>query len=1133
MSELICWCKEQGMAIGTARGSVGGSRVAYVTDIIDLNPETWHTVFSRFANEDRKEIGDIDIDCVESDRPAIFHHITSRFGDDKTARVASFGTMQSKGVIDDVGRHLSIKWMKEEHPNEGKLARHPLDGGHGVYTNDDTNPWSLPNIARIKNEFDEDPDKAKRKYPEIFYYYDGLIDTKISQSVHPAGMVISPITLLDNFGIFDKDNENCLMLDMDNIHDFTGLAKYDFLILKTVQVIRDTCNYVGIPYPKSHEIDWKDDAVWEDVIKSPSGIFQFESKFAFDSLKKFQPHSIFDMSLVTAAIRPSGASYRDNLLARIPHKNPSKTIDTLLADNLGYCIEGSQLVQTTGGLVPIKDVKEGDMVITKNGEHTVLKKTFMGQKPVVKLSHRNGEIRCTKDHRILTDKGFKKAEDITDNDSIAVRVGTSSTKTIDTDLLRVTGWLLGDGVLSVKRQIGFVNADYDVHKAFRECVERFDNTLTTTISNRRTINGSELYKSNVKFVTPSKAEKSIRIELRNLGLFDGDIGLKASAKRIPQRMLGLSRESLLFMLGAYTDTDSCIWNRVPVLKYTTSSVGMAYDLAQALRMVGIVASIYKQNESAYVVCASDAKSALAKLWGYSIKIRKKYPDAERLKNTRATGGGNVSRKYVRRIFENGSGVSTKRLLNDIGVNLYTKNKYICLSQVRKICCYTDIDEIKELCNENIVWSPFVSIEHAEKLEDVYDLTIEDEHNFVCEGIVVHNCLYQEDTIKFLQNICGLSGSDADNVRRAIGRKQKERLDKAMPDILDGYCNNSPQPRDIAEQEAKEFMQIIEDSASYQFGYNHSVAYCLLGYLCAYYRYYYPLEFITSFLNNAANEEDIRSGTAYANKVGIQVTMPKWGVSKSEYFYDKNKNIISKGLTSIKFMSSGVAEELYNLSKSKDYMRFTDVLFDIDQNSSLNTRQLDILIKLDFFSDFGNQRELFRITELFYDTFKKGRAKKIAKDKVDGTPLESIVSKYSVWTTKGGGVAKSYTLLDVESILHESEDAIKSVHMEDLDDLLKVRNFADVMGYIGYVSGKEEDRRKLYVLDVYPLARKKDNKQFGYSVVTKSIGSGKEARFTVVNKVYDEDPIMKGDIILCKGYEKQGQYFKLTSYSKVY
>ena len=339
MSELICWCKEQGMAIGTARGSVGGSRIAYVTDIIDLNPETWHTVFSRFCNEDRLEIGDIDIDCVESDRPAIFKHITGRFGDDKTARVASFGTMQSKGVIDDVGRALAMRWA-EAHPTVGeRKGAHPLDGGQGYYLdNTKANPWSLPNISRIKSEFDSDPDKTKKKYPELFYYYDGLIDTKISQSVHPAGMVISPITLVDNFGVFDKDNENCLMLDMENIHDFTGLAKYDFLILKTVQVIRDACRYMNKPYPQTHEIDWDDKEVWADMIKNPSGIFQFEGAFAFESLKKFIPKSIFDMSIVTACIRPSGSSYREALLNRRIHKNPSAIIDDLLKENLGYLI---------------------------------------------------------------------------------------------------------------------------------------------------------------------------------------------------------------------------------------------------------------------------------------------------------------------------------------------------------------------------------------------------------------------------------------------------------------------------------------------------------------------------------------------------------------------------------------------------------------------------------------------------------------------------------------------------------------------------------------------------------------------------------------------------------------------------
>lgn len=83
-------------------------------------------------------------------------------------------------------------------------------------------------------------------------------------------------------------------------------------------------------------------------------------------------------------------------------------------------------------------------------------------------------------------------------------------------------------------------------------------------------------------------------------------------------------------------------------------------------------------------------------------------------------------------------------------------------------------------------------------------------------------VYQEDTLRFLQQICGLSGSEADNIRRAIGRKQKDRLEKSMPSILEGYCAKSNQPREIAEEEAKEFLQVIEDSASYQFGYNHSI-----------------------------------------------------------------------------------------------------------------------------------------------------------------------------------------------------------------------------------------------------------------------------------------------------------------------
>ena len=78
-------------------------------------------------------------------------------------------------------------------------------------------------------------------------------------------------------------------------------------------------------------------------------------------------------------------------------------------------------------------------------------------------------------------------------------------------------------------------------------------------------------------------------------------------------------------------------------------------------------------------------------------------------------------------------------------------------------------------------------------------------------------VFQEDTIKFLSDICGFSGSHADNVRRCIGKKDVESLKLELPKILDGYCSRSDKPREIAEKEATEFIQIISDSSEYQFG----------------------------------------------------------------------------------------------------------------------------------------------------------------------------------------------------------------------------------------------------------------------------------------------------------------------------
>lgn len=105
----------------------------------------------------------------------------------------------------------------------------------------------------------------------------------------------------------------------------------------------------------------------------------------------------------------------------------------------------------------------------------------------------------------------------------------------------------------------------------------------------------------------------------------------------------------------------------------------------------------------------------------------------------------------------------------------------------------------------------------------------------------------------------------------------------------------------------------------------------------------------------------------------------------------------------------------------------------------------------------------------------------------------------------------------------------------IDDMVwsysRIKAFEDCP-YIGYVSGNEADRRKLYITDMKPLVRRRDGEQFAYSVFTKSIGSGKESRFTLFNREFKKEPVKVGDIIYCKGYQRDGEYFKLTAYDKV-
>lgn len=393
---------------------------------------------------------------------------------------------------------------------------------------------------------------------------------------------------------------------------------------------------------------------------------------------------------------------------------------------------------------------------------------------------------------------------------------------------------------------------------------------------------------------------------------------------------------------------------------------------------------------------------------------------------------------------------------------------------------------------------------------------------------------QETIMRLLVMFCGYSNSESDSVRRAIAKKKG--TESLLPEIRRRFVEYSSTHFDISAERCEEIVdpliQVILDASSYAFSWNHSGPYSIIGYICGYLRYYYPVEFLTAALNTFSdNAEKTVAITNYAKKVGIRVTPPKFGVSRSNYSFDKDRKIIAKGLSAVKHIGKKLADEVFTVSKDSFYKRgdFSYLLQRLFDETSIDSQQLSILIHIDFFSDFGNQRELDNIVTI-WEYFKRGTAKQIRKEKLDGFYIEEIVKRHSTDRRKDGTEASSYTLTDVGAIIRECEQRVLSLGLPDYGVITKIRSFNEAMGYNGFISGNENDRAILFVKDAFPVKRKSDGKQFGYNILTQSVGSGIESRFTVFNRVYEKDPIRKGDVIRCLGYRRDGKgYFTMEKY----
>lgn len=400
--------------------------------------------------------------------------------------------------------------------------------------------------------------------------------------------------------------------------------------------------------------------------------------------------------------------------------------------------------------------------------------------------------------------------------------------------------------------------------------------------------------------------------------------------------------------------------------------------------------------------------------------------------------------------------------------------------------------------------PVKSIKKAGKSK-VYDLTVEDNHNFIANNIVCHNC-----------------------IGKKLGTKEE------LPVIKKGFEENAKKTFNLTDRESNAiinpFLQCILDATRYSFCRIHAYSYSYIGYICAYLRYYYPVEYATACLNVWQSKEDkTKEATEYCKNVNIKIKEPVFRHGRPEYSSDSEHREVYKGMKSIKYLNDDCSNGLY-LFRNNTYSAFADLLYDIfhDEQCKINTKQLEILIRLDFFKEFGNSNELLYIYENF-QKFKNGDAKSFSKSK---TNPESIL--YSILKRNSTETEKTFTKLNAMNIVREIEEYIKCQNLKDIPIRKKMETQKEYLGYINLVTEKPEDRPKIIVLEKRILVAKTGKnagKPWCVVIDGQSIGSGKKSSYTIYYNNYIYNKFEEFDVIRIKNWHKKNDYYYIDEYEK--
>src|ERR1035437_7977442 len=346
VADFVNWAKDQGITVGPGRGSNAGSIVSYALNISDVDPLYFKLPFERFLNPMRPSPPDIDLDFADNRRDEVIECVTEKYGRDKVAQIITFGTMEARGSVRDIGRALGYPYAI---PDRISKMIPPGWQGHSM-----TIDKALEQSPELKIAYNTEEDT--RKILDLARKVEGVAR---HASVHAAGVVIADKDITEYTPLQRESNGDKIITQYDMYsvgadYNGVGLLKMDFLGLRNLTIIQESLRFIKDNQDKVVDfsnIPFEDVKTYELLASGETtGIFQLESAGMRRYIKELRPTTIFDLQAMVALYRPGPMANIPEFIKRKHNpkliKYPDKRLEEVLKQSYGIITFQDDLLLT-------------------------------------------------------------------------------------------------------------------------------------------------------------------------------------------------------------------------------------------------------------------------------------------------------------------------------------------------------------------------------------------------------------------------------------------------------------------------------------------------------------------------------------------------------------------------------------------------------------------------------------------------------------------------------------------------------------------------------------------------------------------------------------------------------------------